>query len=327
MVSKVFSGHSFYHACRYVVNKPGAEVLECEGVRGHDFKGMSDDFIMQQQLRPEKEKACFHCSLSFYPGEILSDEKMANIAKEYLQKLKVTDTQFAITKHTDRRHIHLHIVANMVDNNGKAISDSFLGLRGKKIAQQLTNEHKLIPALKKNLELTNYEALHKSEGNKYKVYQVIINTLPICKTMQDLEKSLLSHGIETQYKYKGQTLEKQGVSFKIGEDCFKGSQVDRQFSLGNLEKTLALNQKQLLEVKLESRINSNSSLLIKEKPTDKSTSNIADDIQANNTGKELEKIVEILLKPEENIQQTPYELLKEERQKRKKLSRNRGMRH
>lgn len=203
MVSKVFSGHSFYHACRYVVNKPGAEVLECEGVRGHDFKVMSDDFIMQQQLRPEKEKACFHCSLSFYPSEILSDEKMANIAKEYLQKLKVTNTQFAITKHTDRRHIHLHIVANMVDNNGKAILDSFLGLRGKKIAQQLTNEHKLIPALKKNLELTNYEALHKSEGNKYKVYRAIINTLPNCKTIQGLEKSLLSQGIETQYKYKG----------------------------------------------------------------------------------------------------------------------------
>lgn len=326
MVSKVFSGHSFYHACRYVVNKPGAEVLECEGVRDHDFRVMSDDFIMQQQLRPEKEKACFHCSLSFYPGEIVSNEKMANIAKEYLQKLKVTNTQFTITKHTDRRHIHLHIVANMVDNDGKAISDSFLGLRGKKIAQQLTNDHKLIPALKKNLELTNYEALHKSEGNKYKIYETIINTLPSCKTMQELEKSLLSQGIETQYKYKGQTLEKQGVSFKIGEDCFKGSQVDRQFSLGNLEKTLAFNQKQLLELKAESRVNSKNTLLTKEKQTEYFLGS-TDNSHTNDTGKGLEKIVEILLKPEENLQQTPYELLKEERQKRKKLSRNRGMRH
>jgi hypothetical protein len=73
MLSKVFSGHSFYHACRYVVNKPGAEVLAYEGVRGHDYRLMSDDFIMQQQMRPEKEKACFHCSLSFYPGEVLKD--------------------------------------------------------------------------------------------------------------------------------------------------------------------------------------------------------------------------------------------------------------
>ena len=132
MVSKVFSGHSFYHACRYVVNKPGAEVLNCEGVRGHDFKVMSDDFIMQQQLRPQKEKACFHCSLSFYPGEKLGDEIMVKIAKEYLEKMGIVNTQFALTKHTDRKHLHLHIVANMVGNNGKAIPDSFLGLRGKK---------------------------------------------------------------------------------------------------------------------------------------------------------------------------------------------------
>ncbi len=70
-----------------------------------------------------------------------------------------------------------------------------------------------------------------------------MNALPSCRTMKDLENKLQSQGIETQYKYKGETLEKQGVSFKISEDCFKGRQVDRQFSLGNLEKTLALNQK------------------------------------------------------------------------------------
>src|SRR3954470_22780893 len=133
MFSKVFSGHSFYHACRYIVNKPEAEVLEYEGIRGHDFRVMADDFIMQQQMRPEKQKACFHCCLSFYPGEKLSDEQMVKIAKEYLEKMKITNTQYAITKHTDRRHQHLHIVANMVDNNGKAISDSYLGLHGKKI--------------------------------------------------------------------------------------------------------------------------------------------------------------------------------------------------
>ncbi len=98
MFSKIFSGHSFYHACRYIVNKPGAEVLEYEGVRGHDYRLMADDFIMQQQLRPQKEKACFHCSLSFYPGEVLSNETMVKIAKEYLEKLNITETQFAITK-------------------------------------------------------------------------------------------------------------------------------------------------------------------------------------------------------------------------------------
>lgn len=317
MVSKVFSGHSFYHACRYVVNKPGAEVLEHEGVRGHDFKVMSDDFIMQQQLRPQKEKACFHCCLSFYPGEKVSDELMVKIAKEYLERMKITNTQFAITKHTDRKHIHLHIVANMVNNNGKSIADSFLGLRGKKTAQQLTEEYHLVPAKSKNLELTNYETLSKSEANKYKIYKGLIEALPYCKTLKDLEKKLQLQGIQTEYKYKGQTTEKQGISFRIGEYCFKGSKVDKQFSLGNLEKTLANNQKQFLHIK--------ESLTPLPSTQTKENSLLTDSSESVELTKGLEKVVEILLKPEENFYQNPFELLKENKRKKKKQSR--GLHH
>jgi hypothetical protein len=315
MFSKVYSGHSFYHACRYIVNKQGAEVLEYEGVRGHDYRLMADDFIMQQQLRPEKEKACFHCSLSFYPGEVLSNELMVKIAKEYLEKLGITNTQYAITKHTDTRHLHMHVVANMVDNNGQSISDSYFGLKGKKISQQLTQQYKLTPAVRKNLALTNYHALRQSEAHKYKVYEAIMQTLPQCITMHDLEKKLLQQGIAMQYKYKGQTLEKQGISFKIGEFSFKGSKVDRQFSLSNLEKTISQNQKQSLVITREVAFRNSPDLTIswKENQEHKLARSVA---QALNS---------ILPKPQENFQQTPYELLKENKPKKK--SKKRGLHH
>ncbi|CAA9469868.1 MAG: hypothetical protein AVDCRST_MAG96-335 [uncultured Segetibacter sp.] len=293
MLSKVFSGHSFYHACRYIVNKPEAEVLECIGVREHNYQVMSDDFILQQQLRPEKEKACFHCSLSFHPGEKVSDEQMKQIAKEYLERLKIVNTQVAIVKHLDRRHLHMHIVANMIDNNGKVISDSFLGLRGKKTAQQLTLGHKLVPALKKDLKLTNYHALRKSEANKYKIYESILQVLPQCKTMKDLENKLQLRGIETQYKYKGQTLEKQGVSFKMGDYSFKGSQVDRQFSLGNVEKTMAVNQKEALTLRPGVAENRNRYSSATVNPSAEINYKFKEDLQENPIQKGLEKSLEI----------------------------------
>ncbi len=226
----------------------------------------------------------------------------------------INNTQFAITKHTDRRHMHLHVVANMVNNNGKALSDSFLGLRGKKIAQQLTKEYSLVQALGKNLELTNHEALRTSEANKYKIYKAIMEALPHCKTMQDLEKKLQLQGIGTQYKYRRQTLEKQGVSFKIGEDCFKGSKVDRQFSLSNLEKTIVINQRLSMEAKQKTslllRRNSNQdSSFSSQNPTTSVTNNISESI---------EKAARVLLKPEQNFQQIPAALLKENKQKKKK---------
>lgn len=240
MISKVFEGHSFYHACRYMCNKPGAVVLATEGVRDYDHKAMSEDFILQNELRPEKTKACFHAVLSFYPGEDPGDEQMEEIAKEYLNRIGIVNTQYAITKHTDTDHLHLHIMANLVNYDGKTISDSWIGQRGKKTAQQLTVEYNLIPALKKDLSLTHLESLRPSDANRYKVYQAIKEALPRCCQLNDLEKQLALRGIEVQYKYKGQTGEKQGISFKIGDDCFKGSKVDRRYSLSGLCKIIEL---------------------------------------------------------------------------------------
>lgn len=327
MISKPIPANSFYHTCRYISNKPGAELLAAEGVRGHDYKLMAEDFLTQQQLRPDKKQACFHSILSFYPGEKPSDEIMKEIAIKYLKELGIVNTQYAISKHTDKAHLHLHIVANMVSNEGKAISDSWVGLRGKKIAQRLTQEYRLVPAIEKNIRLTNLEALNHSEANKYKIYIAISESLPHCRTMEKLEMRLLKQGIETQYKYKGQTQEKQGVSFKLENISFKGSQVDRKYSLVGLEKILALQRKQVLE----QRHNAENMLHSKvhfsgEKPllhqTEKSNS-----IQESGKGiiqdiaKGMEKAIEILMQSEQNQSQTPYELTQEAlRKKRKKQS-------
>ena len=136
MISKVITGKTFYGTCRYIcMDQKRAEVLEVEGVRGYNYKLMSADFEMQQAYRPTLTKAVFHGILSFYPGEKIENQKMVEIAKEYLQKMKIVETQFAIVKHVDKNHPHLHIIANLVNNKGETIKDNWIGLRGKKIAQ------------------------------------------------------------------------------------------------------------------------------------------------------------------------------------------------
>src|SRR5688572_17818886 len=121
MISKHVPSGSFYHTCLYACDRLEAEVLFTEGVRGHDYKLMAQDFLIQQEMRPSKKMACFHGILSFYPGEKPSDEMMVEIAQKYLDKLGIIDTQYSIIKHTDKAHLHLHIVANMVNNDGKSI--------------------------------------------------------------------------------------------------------------------------------------------------------------------------------------------------------------
>jgi len=220
-----------------------AVVLETEGVRSYDYKLMAKDFEMQQAYRPTLKKAVFHGILSFYPGEKIEDQKMIEIAKEYLQEMKIVDTQFAIVKHIDKNHSHLHIIANLVNNKGEAIKDNWIGLNGKKTAQKLTTKFGLKEAVRKNIELTNLEALNEREANKYIIYQAIAEKISSCKTLGELKEKLQQQNIETLYKYKGQTTELQGISFAIGKYKFKGSEIDRKFSVGNLQKIIHQQQK------------------------------------------------------------------------------------
>ncbi len=242
MISKVVIGNGFYGACRYVcMDQKRAVVLETEGVRNYHYKLMADDFETQQKFRPALTKAVFHGILSFYPGEKIADESMIEIAKKYLQELKIDNTQYAITKHTDKDHQHLHILANLVNNNGQTIKDNWIGLRGKKAAQKLTLQYNLKIAEGKNIEITHLENLNEKEARRYTIYQAILSTLPNCKSLDHLKEKLQNQNIETLYKYKGQTNELQGISFKTGEYKFKGSEIDRKFSVGNLGKQIQQN--------------------------------------------------------------------------------------
>ena len=245
MISKIFTGHSFAGAVKYVVeDERRAEVLEVEGVRDWDYRLMTQDFLRQASLNPTKTKACFHAILSFSSEDKMDDKLMTQMAMNYLVEMGLTDTQFAIVKHTDKDHQHVHLLANLVDNKGRSIKDSFMGLKGKKIAQRLTKEFGLIPADHKDLSKTHQQALNDSEAARYQIYQAIQQALPFCKTLEDLAYRLkLKKKIATIIKYKsGSTTERQGISFQLGKYIFKGSKVDRAYSLNRLEKTLSFCQ-------------------------------------------------------------------------------------
>lgn len=327
MISKVFTGHSFYHAVRYACKEERqAEIIAAEGVRSHDYRLMAQDFINQAQLRPTKRQACFHSVLSFYPGERPDNATLAEIGKKYLEGIGITNTQSAFVLHTDKAHLHMHVFANMVNNDGKSISDSWIALKGKKVAQQLTQEYKLTPAVRKNLSQTNIQAYSENEANKYKVYTAISANLPYCRSLEELEKRLLRQGIEMQYKYKGQTTEIQGVSFKIGTDCFKGSKVDRQFSYGNLQKAISRQHNQTKgkyhfqkEMDGYSGSSKDNNQVQKRAKQHQKEINTGQSIGVKELQKGVGKAIETLMTPEEQYRQImPNPFLLEKRRKKKK---------
>jgi hypothetical protein len=238
MISKVLpAARSFGPCCKYVCqDQSRAEVLKTQGVRSHNYKLMAEDFEHQRTLRPEKHQAVFHAVLSFYPGERVADEKMVEIAEQYLKRIGMINTQYAITKHTDKDHLHLHVIANRVNNEGHSIAENWVGLKAKKVAQELTREHELIAVQEKNLKLTHQQSLQPAEAKRYHIYEAIAENLDRCNNFKQLQNRLMRRGIETQFRHNDQTHEPEGISFRMGKQCFKGSQIDREFSFKGLDE-------------------------------------------------------------------------------------------
>ena len=234
MVGKVISGSSFSGTVGYVM-KEESRILEAEGIMPPEVKDMVQDFKDQTMLNPRLKNTVGHISLSFSPKDApkMTDALMTQIAKEYMQKMGITDTQYLLVRHLDQPHPHCHLVYNRVGNNGQTISDKNIKLRNAKVCRELTEKYGLYLAPGK--EEVRREQLREPDKSKYEIYDAIKGSLPKCKNWNELESKLKDQGITMRYKYCGNTDRKQGVLFSKNGFEFSGSKIDRAFSFTKLD--------------------------------------------------------------------------------------------
>ena len=235
MIGKIISCSSFAGTVGYVM-KEQSHILAAEGVTPPEVRDMVRDFKDQTLLNPRIKNAVGHISLSFSPKDAdkLTDARMTQIAREYMERMGIRDTQFLLVRHLDQAHPHCHLVYNRVGNNGQTISDKNMKIRNGKVCKELTAKHGLYYA--KGKEEVNRARLREPDKTKYQIYDAIRACLPESKSWGDLENRLQERGITTSYKYCGQTDRKQGVLFGKNGFTFSGSKIDRAFSYTNLNR-------------------------------------------------------------------------------------------
>ena len=112
---------------------------------------MEEVFADMESLIPKKcrtKKTVFHCSLNPHPDEKLSDELLAQIAKEYMEALGYGKQPYIVFKHNDIAREHIHIVSLRINGEGKKINDKFEKRRSKQITDTLERKYNLIPSSK-----------------------------------------------------------------------------------------------------------------------------------------------------------------------------------
>ena len=156
MIAKISSTENLGGALGYnfkkVQHNEAAVLCVNELRKGFDGTFQMDKVLADMQKAiPEQcrtKKTVFHCSLNPHPDEKLSDERLTQIAKEYMEELGYGKQPYIVFKHNDIAREHIHIVSLRVDSQGRKINDRYEGRRSKKITDALEKKYNLIPSSK-----------------------------------------------------------------------------------------------------------------------------------------------------------------------------------
>lgn len=229
---------SFARVVNYVNNPKKARLIDSKDVRQDDNATIARSMQGQADDKPGRKlkNPVYHISLDFAHEDApkLTDELMVEIAREYMRRMGITNTQYIMCRHTDREHQHLHIVANRVDNDGNTISDSNDNVRNVKVCKALTREYGL--HFSKGKMNVKRDRLRGKDKVKYQICDAVKAALPHCNCWSDLCDRLAKQGIGIHFRYDRRNAKIVGVSFTKDKISFNGSRIDRSMSFYKLDR-------------------------------------------------------------------------------------------
>lgn len=242
-MAKIIKVKGFKGCVNYILDsKKETSLLEAKDVRLKSKASIIQSFVSQVNLNPNLSKSVGHISLNFsaQDKDKIKNEMMVNVVRDYMQKMKIKNTQYIVVRHFDKEHPHIHLCFNRVDNNGKTISDKNDRYRSEKICKELTDKYGLYMSSGK--ENVIMHRLKEPDKSKYEIYHVLNSIVPKCTGWRQLLHTLGQQGIDVRFKNKGKTDEIQGIIFSKNGYSFNGSKVDRIFSYSKINYQLKQNQ-------------------------------------------------------------------------------------
>lgn len=134
MVAKISHGASLYGALVYnheKVFQGTAEILsghrmisDRPGLPSEDMRLALLSFENHLTANRRTDKPVLHIALSPAPEDRLDNDRLAELAEKYMQKMGYGDQPFIVYRHGDTCNTHVHIVSVCIDDEGRKINDS-----------------------------------------------------------------------------------------------------------------------------------------------------------------------------------------------------------
>jgi hypothetical protein len=209
MVADIHIGNNLYGALSYNQDKINAglgKILEANRI----FVPADGQFSVGDCMRdferamPEQStttRGIIHISLNPHPDDKISDDQLADIGREYMERLGFGGQPYMIFKHEDIDRQHLHIVSTRVRSDGTLIGDKNNYEKSKRITDNLEKKYGLHPKDKKQGEAWQLSLVDASRSDLKKQVANAIKPLTTMYQFQSLGEfrallSLYNIGVE-----------------------------------------------------------------------------------------------------------------------------------
>lgn len=242
MIGKAKSCVGGFSLFNYVVDdEKGIEILR-NNLCGETPIELFQEMKILQNLNHKATNKLISMVLSPHvnDGENLTKKQLENITKEFLKDLEIDleKSQFIAFLHTEKRHRHIHILLNRVDENGKLFKDHHIGKKAQWSAHRVAGKNGLISA--KQIRIDKIKASEDIKSNSKNLRKEIYQKhLKVMESKPMTMEKYLAEMLKKNIKFIP-TINKQGElqGFRVkdleNQTEMKASEVHRNMGLKNL---------------------------------------------------------------------------------------------
>lgn len=254
MMGFIHTGSGFKGTIDYILdtghlNGKDVEVLSAAGVNiplSHRFRHVFDpsriaeSFRAQSQLNPKISKPVRHLILSWPDNDTakLTSEEMTDVALDYMKRMEIVNTQFIIVRHREKNNPHVHLIYNVVDNDGCHLNESNFLRRNIRVCREIT--------LERGYTWGKEKAISQADINtpkarvQYALARTVTEQVYYSTGMEDLFSRLEALSISMRIRHYDAN-GKDGVVFiakgeKGDSLCFSGRSLGRHLSYGSIQR-------------------------------------------------------------------------------------------
>lgn len=253
MTGKQIKGKGFGGALRYNLDKVDRKVAD---VLDHNFTRVDAKSILREVMlvkvqRPNLQKFFYHTSINFPETENLSNERMKQIGREYLEMNGFNQHQYIMFRHRDADHPHLHILVNRIGYDGSVVSDSNDYARSERVIRDLEKKHGLTPTIpskqakERSITPGEYQMMKRinEPSQKIKIQIAVQNILKDRPglPMQDFINALEAQGVNVLFN-QAKTGYVSGLSYGLDGFLVTGSKLGNAYKWTTLKNTINYEQ-------------------------------------------------------------------------------------